>query len=219
MIVSHRHRFIFLAVPRTGTHAARAALAPFLGPEDWQQEALRNGARSPLPAIARIGHGHVTAAQARTHLPAEVWNGYFKFAVVRNPYDRFVSVCAMLNKRNPLYAGRETAFMKRALATPPFQRRVLVRPQARALVVENGARRLAVDFLGRYETLEASFAEACRRAGLPPPPLTRANAADHADYRAYYDDELVAIVSAFYADDFAALGYRRVNCADDLPCA
>ena len=29
MIVSHRHRFVFFAVPRTGTHAVRTALQPF----------------------------------------------------------------------------------------------------------------------------------------------------------------------------------------------
>ena len=29
MIVSHRHRFVFFAAPRTGAHAVRAALQPF----------------------------------------------------------------------------------------------------------------------------------------------------------------------------------------------
>ena len=29
MIVSHRHRFIFFAVPRTGSHAVRVALQPY----------------------------------------------------------------------------------------------------------------------------------------------------------------------------------------------
>ena len=52
MIVSHRHRFIFFAVPRTGSHAVRAALQPFPGPEDRQQEGLRMQVRSPLPAFA-----------------------------------------------------------------------------------------------------------------------------------------------------------------------
>ena len=40
MIVSHRHRSIFFALPHTGTHAIRAALRPFLGSDDWEQEGL-----------------------------------------------------------------------------------------------------------------------------------------------------------------------------------
>ena len=217
MIVSHRHKFIFLAVPRTGTHAVREALAPFLGEADWQQEALVRGTRSPVPMLARLGHGHVSARQAQAHLPGCMWRSYFKFAVVRNPYDRFVSVCAMLNKRNAGYAGNETAFMKRALGVPRFRARVLARPQAHLLT--DAAGQVAVDFVGRFETLHCSFREACRRIGLPEVALRTVNATDHAPYRAYYDDELVRLVSRFFQEDFVAFGYRCARSASELPCA
>ena len=49
MIVSHRHRFVFFAVPRTATHAVRAALADTLGPKDWRQEALTERVALPVP--------------------------------------------------------------------------------------------------------------------------------------------------------------------------
>lgn len=217
MIVSHRHKFIFLAVPRTGTHAVREALAPFLGEADWQQEALIRGVYSPVPMLARLGHGHVSAREAQAHLPGCVWRSYFKFAVVRDPYDRFVSVCAMLNKRNGGYAGNETAFMKRALGVPRFRARVLVRPQAQLLMDEAG--KIAVDFVGRLESLQSSFREACRRIGLPCVPLRPVNATDHAPYGAYYDDELAGLVTRFYHEDFAAFGFRRASSAAELPAA
>ena len=105
MIVSHRHRFIFFAVPRTGTHAIRTALRGCLGPDDWQQQSLTERVRLPVPALARIGHGHVTLRQLRACLPEAVCRDYFKFACVRDPYERFVSACAMLNRRNPGYAA------------------------------------------------------------------------------------------------------------------
>ena len=213
LIVSHRHKFIFLAVPRTATHAVRAALAPALGEEDWQQEALRGAARSPLPALARIGHGHVSASEAETHLPADVWRRYFKFAFVRDPYDRFVSICAMLNNRGGPWAGRETAFMKRALATPRFRARVLVRPQSRLLMAQTG-----VDFVGRFEALQRSFDEVCRRVGVAPAPLPQVNETSHRPYHTYYDDALVEAVTRFYHDDFAAFGYQPSACAEALPC-
>ena len=216
MIVSHRHKFIFLAVPRTGTHAVREALAPLLGEGDWQQEALVGRTRSPVAALARLGHGHVSARQAEAHLPPEVWRGYFKFAIVRNPYDRYVSVCAMLNKRRGDYAGVETAFMKRALGVPRFRARVLVRPQMRLLEDDKGD--IPLDFVGRFETVQCSLTEACRRIGLPEVVLRRRNATRHAPYAAYYDDELALAVAAFYRDDFDAFGYRAVDAAAQLPC-
>ena len=212
MIVSHRHRFIFFAVPRTGSHAVRAALQPFLGSEDWQQEGLRMQVRSPLPAIARIRHGHVTLRQARRHLPEALLRTYFKFAFVRNPCDRFVSACAMLNARNTGYAGNETAVMKRTLTGlrgavkhADFGQLMLVRPQAALLVDEDG--RIGMDFIGRYETLQDSFAEACRRIGIPGQRLAVVNATVHRPWEDYYDDELRGLVTGFYRRDFEMLGY------------
>ena len=214
MIVSHRHRFIFFAVPRTGTHAVRAALAPLLGGDDWQQQSLTAQRRLPVAALARLEHGHISLRQAQASLPEAMWRGYFKFAFVRNPYDRFVSVGAMLNKRNSGYAGNEAGFMKRALLVPRFRQRVLVRPQVDLLADANGD--LGMDFTGRYETLQASFSEACRRIGLPEIPLRQTNAAAHRPFAACYDDELLQAVTDFYRADFELFGYPVGELA---PCA
>ena len=205
MIVSHRHRFIFFAEPRAGSHAVRAALQPCLGAEDWQQQALTAQLRLPVPGLARIGHGHVTLRQVRACLPRDVWEGYFKFAVVRNPYDRFVSVCAFLNRDNPVYPGNEMFFRKDAMRRGKSRRHMLMRPQVELLVDEKG--RLGMDFIGRYETLDESFARACRMAGLPKLKLSRVNASEHAAYPACYDEALLEAVTDFYREDFELLHY------------
>ena len=209
MIVSHRHRFIFFAVPRTATHAIRVALGPVLGDDDWQQQSLTEQVRLPVTALARFNHGHLTLRQVQESLPPDLWRGYFKFAFVRDPYDRFVSACAMLNKRNPGYRGRETAFMKRALTVPRFRQRVLVRPQLDMLVDETG--RLGMDYVGRYETLQEGFGEVCRQVGIAEIGLERSNVSEHDEYASYYDDELTGAVSAFYRRDFEALGYEMAS--------
>ena len=217
MIVSHRHRFVFFAVPRTGTHAIRTALHPFLGDEDWQQQSLTEQVSLPVPTLARVGHGHLTLRQVRANLPETLWRDYFKFACVRNPYDRFVSVCAMLNRRNPDYRGRETAFMKRAIQVGRFQQRALVRPQRDMLVDEAGE--LGMDFIGRYENLQQSFEEACRRIGIPAQRLAQSNATDHRHYATYYDDELLRLVTDFYRPDFNGFDYAVACSAEAMSCA
>ncbi len=217
MIVSHRHRFIFFAVPRTGTHAVREALRQCLGDEDWEQQSLTRQARLPIPALARAGHGHLTLRQLRAHLPADVCRDYFKFAFVRNPYDRFVSVCAMLNRRNPDYRGRETTFMKRAIGVRQFRARALVRPQWDMLADARGE--LGMDFIGRFEDLQRSFGEACRRIGIPEQNLARSNATDHREHTTYYDDELLGLVNDFYRPDFDSLAYEVSVSAQAMSCA
>lgn len=216
MIVSHKHRFIFFAQPRTATHAIRAALQPHLDADDWQQQALTRTMRLPIPELARIGHGHISLEQAQAWLPQEMWREYFRFAMVRNPYARYVSACTFLNRGNPGYAGRETAFMKAALTRPRFRRRALIRPQTALLV--NGAGMVGMNFVGRYERLQHDFDRVCERIGIPPCRLTRRNASHHGDYRRYYDAALLEQVNDFYRADFEQFGYAVAETSEALSC-
>lgn len=206
MIVSHAHRFVFFAVPRTGTHAIRHALAPHLQAGDWTQQNLHAATRLPIPALAAREHGHLGVAEVRAHVPAELWRSYFKFAVVRNPFDRFVSACFFLHRRRPEFTRAPTEHMKRALAFTPFRRRVLIRPQCELLTDADGS--LGVDYVGRFETLAPSMREICAHLGLPAPRLERVNSAERGNYAAYYDAELEGLVADFYHEDLAAFDYR-----------
>ena len=205
MIVSHKHRFIFFAVPKTATHALRQALTPHLGPDDWEQQVLFGNAASPIPEIARIQHGHVSARQLRPHVSDDVWESYFKFGFVRNPFDRFVSTCFFLNRNNPDFAAGAVTFMKRALTVPRFRQRVLVTPQVRLLTDSDGA--IALDYVGRYEELQNSYDEICDRIGIARTELGRKNPSEHKAYTEYYDDELAELVGKFYEGDLKTFSY------------
>ena len=205
MIISHKHRFIFFAVPRTATHALRQALRPCLGADDWEQQALFGKQSIPVPGIAAIGHGHVSFQQLKDNLPAQTWSSYLKFGFVRNPFDRFVSTCFFLNRRNPDFAGNEVKFMRWAIGNERFRGRVLARPQYRLLTDENGA--LMMDYVGRYESLQESFDEICLRIGIAPSELGRRNESRHRRYACYYDASLQQAVADWYRKDFELFGY------------
>ena len=66
--------------------------------------------------------------------------------------------------------------------------------------------RLLVDFVGRFETLDAAFAQVCRRIGTTVR-LPRLNSTVHADYRSYYSDRLADEVGRYFAADAARFGY------------
>ena len=85
MIISHQHRFVFAAVPKTGTHAVRRALRAHLAPGDEEQVALFEHKRFTDPALAQVEHGHVPLALLRERMGEARFGGYFRFGFVRNP--------------------------------------------------------------------------------------------------------------------------------------
>ena len=75
------------------------------------------------------------------------------------------------------------------------------------------AGRLGMDFIGRYEHLQDSFAQVCRRIGIPGQRLAVVNATGHRPWEDCYDAELHRLMTRFYRRDFEMLGY-----ASALPC-
>ena len=205
MIISHRHKFIYFAAPKTATHTIREALRQHLGPDDWEQQVLFGKQYLPIPEIAAIEHGHISANEIRPHLSTTVWDDYFKFAIVRNPYDRFVSTCFFLNRENPNFAASAVAFMKDRLPRERFRQRVLVRPQYQQLCSADG--QVALDFVGRYEELQPSYDSICERIGIPGMELGKKNASVHSSFVDYYDDDLRQKVAEFYAEDLRLFAY------------
>jgi hypothetical protein len=206
MIVSHRHRFIFAAVPKTGTHAVRQALREQLGDGDLEQVGLFVNKRFPWQDLAEIQHGHLALSQVRPHLGEEVFSGYFKFAFVRNPFDRFVSYCAFMLRDGDVFQRQPREVMRHLLFGEPPEHHILFQPQASLLVDEDGETLLA-DRVGHVEDMQGSYDAICADIGVPSRPLDRVNGSRRGDYRRYYDQDLIDGVAARYAQDLDLFGY------------
>jgi hypothetical protein len=206
MIISHRHHFIFTAVPKTGTHSVRQALRQHMGPDDHEQVRLFVEKKLPYPELARIGHGHIGLAELRPVLGEETFASYFKFAFVRNPFDRFVSYCAFATSKQGAFARDPQAVMRHFLFTAPPTQHMVFRPQHSFLTDANG--KLLTDELGRVEDMQKSYDAICARIGIPSMALGRANSSRHADYRSYYDEQLIDGVKRIYGRDLDLFGYE-----------
>ncbi len=205
MIISHAHRFIFFAVPKTGTHSVRRLLRAHLGADDLEQVGLFERKTFPMPELAAIRHGHISAQQVEPVLGAETFGAYFKFAFVRNPFDRFVSYCAFVSRDSGDFERSPRAFMRYVIRDLQPLDHPLFRPQYEFLVDAQG--KLAMDYVGRNEQMQQDYDAICARLGLPSATLDRVNASTHGPWRDYYDAELVALVAGLYQRDLDLFGY------------
>jgi len=207
MIFSSSKKFIFFAVPKTGTHAVREVLRPLLTDADWEQQMLTGRMLSPVPELANIGHGHISYQQLRRAVGLEEITNHFSFAIVRHPIERFMSVCAFLARTDPSYADDPVEWAKRAFGFERFRQRVLVRPQSELLTNDNGE--LALSFIGRYEQLDNDLNLICRELGAPFAQLNHRNVTSNKKPEIYRDIDFLREVETFYSDDFNLLGYDR----------
>ena len=205
MIVSGSLRFIFAAIPKTGTHAVRQALREHMGPDDLEQVGLFVQRKFPIDELARIGHGHITLQQIRPYLRPAEWDGFLKFAFVRNPFDRFISYCAFMTRANGQFQREPKRVMRSVLQNPPL-RHILFQPQHIFVTGSDGA--LLTDYLGRVEQMQQSYDEIAERVGIPSTMLARVNASKRCDYRDYYDEGLVDGVAKLYSRDLQLFGYE-----------
>jgi len=205
MIVSFAHKFVFAAVPKTGTHAVRQALRAHLGPEDIEQVGLFIQKKFPIPELAAIQHGHISLQQLRPHLSPEQFDSFFKFAFVRNPFDRYISYCSFMTRAKGEFQRNPQPVMRHFLQNPPRQH-VLFWPQHQFLTGADGE--LVTDYVGRVEAMQQSYDEIARRIGIPTATLEKVNSSARAGYRDYYDDELIKGVARVYERDLELFGYE-----------
>jgi len=205
MIVSYKHRFIFAAVPKTGTHSVRQALRSQLGPDDIEQARLFVEKQFPFPELAALKHGHLTLDQVRPFLGEEAYGSFLKFAFVRNPFDRFISYCAFATSRQGSFERDPKGVMRRLLSDKSLHDHIIFRPQHSFITNADGE--LQTDMLGKVETMQASYDAIAQRLEVEATELDHANRSRRGDYRQYYDQETIDGVARIYARDLELFGY------------
>jgi len=206
MIISDSREFIFVAIPKTGTHSVRRALRPHMSDEDMEQVRLFEEKKFPIPELASLRHGHISLAQLRPFLEPGKFESFFKFAFVRNPFDRFVSYCAFMTRKGGEFEKNPQAIMRHILSSPGPRSHILFQPQCSFIAGPDGA--LLTDYVGRVEQMQSSFDEICDRIGIPRSTLEKTNESKRAGYREYYDDRLREGVAKLYARDLELFGYE-----------
>jgi len=129
MIVSYKHKFIFFALPKTASQSIRVALRPHMHSHDWEQCTLYEKKFFPVKEFRKINHGHISYDQLSKYLIPNILSDLFKFTFVRNPYDRFVSICCFRNWNNDSMISHPLDTMKRIIQSKEVESTLIYDPQ------------------------------------------------------------------------------------------
>jgi chondroitin 4-sulfotransferase 11 len=208
-MINYRYKFIFVHINKCAGQSVRRSLPHNLFKRDTRGH---NTIMHYLELCRRKGRD-----------PSE----YFKFTIVRNPWDKVVSFYHYHRRRKwelfPWTVETEpdfTTFLQRlfvdnngALAHEIFQKRsgasthhLRLRNSLDWVTGPDG--RILVDFIGRVENLQDDFDQICDRIGIRRRRLPHANRSTHKPYWEYYDDVSRDIVAGRFQRDIDYFGYR-----------
>jgi Sulfotransferase family len=230
MIISHKHRIIFLKSQKCAGTSVELALSQCCGPDDVIttvgpiDERLRCGPgpqNVSVPAayrpvswqlreqlglrVSRLGsvyYSHMPALKIRRSMDPTLFDAYRKVTVVRNPWDRVVSLYFWHYRKHEQRPGFDW-----------FVRMPRFRASRKTfdLYAING-QIVATDIL-RYERLGDDFDAFMATLGVDEPPsLPRAKGAhrpkDTRSYREFYNAGTREIVARRYKREIEAFGYE-----------
>ena len=197
IVISIQKNFLFIHVPKTAGNSIQHIL------KDYSEDSIVTTARRQ-DGIERFGvrndkyhtTKHSPLSQYRKVLEPELYDQLFKFATIRNPWERMISRYFSPHRRVKAWSRED--FAQFIDAVPPLSHYVLIEPdcQKPAQKTESSAilsrRRLNqdIDFLMRFEKLDEDFWQVCNRLDIRYTALPVRNKSTREHYSYYYDEEL-----------------------------
>ena len=195
MLISHKHKFITIDIPKTGTRSLRETLLHF---------DVLDVVGTPNPQDSFYQHG--TISDCELEFVKRGWNieEYFKFTIVRNPWDRYCSFFKYLKNYASLYEAKDKSIewnsaeinqgkLSVSLFHGKSDQQVL-----KKIILNNKAQsdfyNSSMDHIARFENIQHEFDFLCDKIKLNTMTLKHSNKSTRlAD--SVYNDELVDMVA------------------------
>lgn len=201
-MISHEHKCIFVHIPKCGGTSIEDAIWPGQRSEAdlWAGSYVENGLRQSLH--------HLYARQIRDKVGEAVFSQYFKFAFVRNPWDRAVSQYVYIRLDWPWRSLRRTwQFATFGNYLKTVERLTDTRWEAQHNYVFDGANNLLVDHVARFEEIGDEFEYICKKIDLRGAALPHKKKSERKAYADYYTPATRDAVARIYKKDIEAFGY------------
>lgn len=219
MIISHKHKFIFLRTQKTAGASIQIALSKICGEEDvvsrmgaklekykvvhgfkpMQNQMFKVKSKGILGLFKKPKNyrftAHSNAEFVKSNVKNDVWNKYFKFCFERNPYDKVISWYYWLHKfGSPHAKGTLSEFIENF--NPDDM-------AGESIYKING--QIVLDKIYKYEELDASLKDISTRLqlseslALPNFKVHSKSRLDNRHYREVLSQKEVDIISNYFA--------------------
>jgi hypothetical protein len=204
MLISSKYRFIFIHVYKNAGSSITSALKPF-AQNKWQKFV------NPLGKILGISHfdpkpypSHIHATDLMSKMGRKSFDSYFKFGIVRNPWDWQVSLYTYvlgkpshpLHEKVKRFRNFDEYLDWRYTKPVTYQKSFLFSEKNEQLV----------DFIGRFEKLDSDFSIICSKIGINAK-LGRRNISRIKPYREYYNKQTIELVRKAFKPDIELFNY------------
>ena len=207
MLISDSHKFIFLRMRKVASTSMQAILRPLCIPEPTGRFShILSRARLEWDYHKYVFRAHENILAARHRMPVDRFEDYFKFAFVRNPWERLVSEYEFILTRP------EHGRYKRVKGLDSFTGFIHMQIprgdayQTNMLCDHNG--NLLMNFVGKLENLDQDWKTACSMGGIPYQELPRKNVTARKPFKEYYDADSIELVAKHWAREIELFDYR-----------
>jgi hypothetical protein len=211
-VISHKHKCIFVEVPKTGSSSIRGILGRSPKPHLDLSEIKKlmetgwtpyDGAKQRLVECLHL----LRSKKRRIEIGRKQFETYFKFGFVRNPWDRVVS----------LYERTEPLEMKDKMTFDEFvdwiqySSSTCIHSSPHRYQLDwfvDGSGNVLADFIGRFEKLETDWALVAQKLGITSSlPHKRANPRQR-HYTEYYTARTREIIANKFKIDIQRFEYE-----------
>lgn len=182
-MIFHDLKAIFMHVERTGGVSIRKHLLHY------------------ETNFERIGSTkHYTVEETKEKV-GDLWNKYFTFGFVRNPYERLVSWYFACKKNAKTW---NSPLARHVVKCKTFSD-LIYNPHEK-IIIPQYKKVEGIDFIGRFENFEVDMRKVCDKLGIPSI-REKANTSEHEHYYAYYTPETKKIVTEWFKEDLERFNY------------
>ena len=219
MLISHKHKFITIDIPKTGSRSLRESFAP-LGIIDILGE----------PNVNAIFYQHGKAIECKNSL-SDIglnFNDYYSFCVARNPWDRYFSFFKYCKEKgeqfkreknlltewsnHKIIQGKYWASIFDQQSDKEIFKNIILDNSSQDTFYYDKNRVIMVNHVADFENLQSEFVSFCDKIDINTPKLKHDNQSYSAlSMHDFYNQELIDLVAEKEAGVIELKGYDYIT--------
>lgn len=220
-MISHKHKCIFIHIPKTGGTSIEHIIWP--DPEDKTPENLWCNRKQAIKLNKYHNEGlqHLFAKDVKKEVGENIFNSYYKFSFVRNPWDRLVSeyyyhkkITAknLFKKSKNLFHFIDPFFNTELKDFESFVNSLTqfdsIHLKNQVNFITNNQGKIILDNIYRFEEFSRNINKVLSELKInlysPIPHLKKTN---RGHYKGYYTEKTKNLIGDIYKDDIETFNY------------